>query len=36
MAGAPKRAFLDEERVQMTSALGELGFLPARTSVAAK
>jgi putative tricarboxylic transport membrane protein len=36
MAGAPKRAFLDEERVQMTSALGELGLLPARTSIAAK
>jgi len=28
MAGAQERAFLDEERALMTSALGELGLLP--------
>jgi putative tricarboxylic transport membrane protein len=30
MAGARERAFLDEERTLMTSALGELGLLPAQ------
>ena len=35
MAGAQERAFLDEERVQMTSALGEIGLLPGRASVSA-
>jgi putative tricarboxylic transport membrane protein len=30
MAGAQERAFLDEERALMTSALGELGLLPAQ------
>jgi len=30
MAGAQERAFLDEERTLMTSALGELGLLPAQ------
>jgi putative tricarboxylic transport membrane protein len=34
MAGAQERAFLDDERAQMTSALGELGLLPARANVA--
>lgn len=32
LAGAQERAFLDDERVQMTSALGELGLLPAGAS----
>jgi putative tricarboxylic transport membrane protein len=35
MAGAQERAFLDDERVQITSALGELGLLPGRASVPA-
>jgi putative tricarboxylic transport membrane protein len=35
MAGAQERAFLDDERVLMTNALGELGLLPARASVPA-
>ena len=35
MAGAQERGFLDEERVQMTSALGEIGLLPGRASVSA-
>jgi len=33
MAGARERAFLDEERTRMTSALGELGLLPDGASV---
>jgi putative tricarboxylic transport membrane protein len=33
MAGAQERAFLDEERTRMTSALGELGLLPDGASV---
>ncbi len=35
MADAQERAFLDDERVLMTSALGELGLLPARARVPA-
>ena len=35
MAGAQERAFLDDERVQMTTALGELGLLPAHTTASA-
>ena len=35
MAGAQERAFLDDERTQMTSALDELGLLPARPAATA-
>jgi putative tricarboxylic transport membrane protein len=35
MAGAQERAFLDDERVQMTAALGELGLLPAHATASA-
>ena len=35
MAGAQERAFLDDERAQMTSALDELGLLPARPAATA-
>ena len=36
VAGAQERAFLDEERAQMTSALGELGLLPGHASVTSR
>ena len=35
MAGAQERAFLDDERTQMTSALDELGLLPTRPAATA-
>ena len=35
LAGAQERAFLDDERTQMTSALDELGLLPARPAATA-
>jgi putative tricarboxylic transport membrane protein len=35
LAGSSERAFLDDERAQMTSALGELGLLPAHANASA-